>query len=415
MADAAPKKGRKEKRARSRYGDGHIRERSPGHHQITIAGPKGEDGKRGQIIKTVIGSHQDAVREKRLMQSEVEKGTYVKATKLTVAEFLDEYHTRYVAVKRKPQGVQAIRYEIDGKIKPVLGSVALSSLTARQVEDFRDGLVAAGLKASSVNNLLGLLRHALKWGVKQEVVGVNVADRVENLPNRQRKKRGDYSLENFKRLEEVFVGTPLELAVTTALHTGVRIGEALGLWLDDIDLEAGTITVRRGLCFASKRGHYWSTTKTESSDRVFGMTTKLRSALQERLRDLEDELGPERLKELLAEAHRREDGAGSDHYFFDPKYVPEQVCALADDHRLLGLNAFDKRFRTLVTQAGMAGVTFHDLRHHFATALHHLGVQKATTSQLMGHSNSRITEEVYTHVLPEDMDRAIEKLDEYLR
>ena len=307
---------------------------------------------------------------------------------------------------------------IDANIGRVLGSVVLSSLTWQQVEDFRDGLLTH-MQASSANQILALLRRALKWGVKREKVTVNVSDKVDDLPTSKRKKTVDYSLENFKKLRDVFSGTELELAVTIALHTGLRVGEVLGLWWDDIDFEHGTITVRRGLAHLSQAGPYWGGTKNAASVRMIPMKAGLRRVLEERWLDLEHEFGAEKLKELLADAHRRVDEDDSVNHFFDDSFVPEQVCAFADSHRLMSLGACEYRYSKGLEAAGMSGIVFHDLRHHFASALKHVGVGKETTSGLMGHSNSTITEDVYIHDLPEDqnqaMNQAMELLDEYLR
>ena len=405
---------KKEKETRGRYGDGYIKERSPGHFRIIIPGIPRDDKERSQVRKTVVGSKRDAVREKRRLQLEVERGTYVKPVKLTVGDLLDDYHARHVAVNYVPRSAQAYRYSIDSNIKPVLGSVALSSLTWQQIEDFRDGLSADGMQATSVNQLLALLKQALKWGVKRELVAVNVGDKVDNLSTSKRKKTVDYSLENFKKLRDVFSGTELELAVTIALHTGLRIGEVLGLWWGDIDFENGTITVRRGLAHVSNVGPYWGLPKTATSERVVPMKAGLRRVLEERWRDLEDEFGAEKFRELLADAGRRVAEDAADSYFFEPSFVPEQVCAWADGHRLMSLGAFGDRYRRGLKAAGMPGIVVHDLRHHFASAMEHLGIGVVTTSHLMGHSTSTITREVYTHVLTEDMEWAMELLDDYL-
>ena len=213
---------KKEEKTRGRYGDGCIRERSPGHFQIIIPGPPRADGKRSQVRKTFVGPYKGAVSEKRRLHTEVEKGSYVKPSKLTVGDLLDDYHARYVVSKNVPRGAEKIKYDLDGHLKDVLGSIVLSSLTWHQVEDFRDGLLTH-MQASSANKLLGLLKRALKWGVKRELVTVNVADKVDNLPMSKRKKKVNYSLENFKKLQDVFSGTELELAVTIALHTGLRV------------------------------------------------------------------------------------------------------------------------------------------------------------------------------------------------
>ena len=90
----------------------------------------------------MVGSKRDAVRVKRSLQLEVERGTYVQPTKLTVGDLLDDFHARYVAVNYVPRSAQAYRYSIDSRIKPVLGSVALSSLTWQQIEDFQGWAVS---------------------------------------------------------------------------------------------------------------------------------------------------------------------------------------------------------------------------------------------------------------------------------
>ena len=297
---------------------------------------------------------------------EVLKGAYVKPTKLTVGDLLDDYHARYVAVKYVPRSAQAYRYNIDSRLKPVLGSVVLSSLTWHQIEDFRDGLSADGMKATSVNQLLALLKRCLRWGVKRELVAVNVGDKVSDLPTSRRKKTVDYSVEHFKKLKEVFSGTELELelVVIIGLYTGLRKGEVLDLWWDDFDFdfETGTINVRRGLAHMTKVGPYWSLPKTESSVRVIPVTAGLLSVVENQFRALEKEFGVEE--------------ADSDSVFFDPMFVPEQVCSWADDHRLLSLLSFDHRYRRGLEAAEISGLVFHDLLHHFATALQHLGLTR---------------------------------------
>ena len=403
---------KKERKTRGRYGDGCIRERSPGRFQITIPGPPRADRKRSQVRKTV-GSYREAIREKRRLQLEVEKGAYVKPMKLTVGDLLDDYYARYVVPNNGPQTAQDSKYGIDGKIKPVLGSVALSSLTWQQVEDFRDGLLV-GMMATSANKVLGLLKRALKWGVKRELVAVNVGEKVDKLPVGKKKKTVDYSVEHFKELRDAFSGTELELPLTIGLHTGFRLGEVLALWWDDFDFETGTITVRRGLGYVSKVGFYWGGPKTGTSNRIIPMTAGLRRVLEGRFRALEDEFGAEKLKELLSDAHRRVDEDPADNHFFDRSFVPEQVCALADGHQLLGEGVFRYRYRLGLEAAGISGIVFHDLRHHFASAMEHLGIREVTTSHLMGHLTSTMTREVYTHVLDPDLDEAMERMDDYL-
>ena len=50
-------------------------------------------------------------------------------------------------------------------------------------------------------------------------------------------------------------------------HTGMRLGEVLGLSWQDIDFDAKKITLRRQVVYINKRGYFFTTLKTESSNR----------------------------------------------------------------------------------------------------------------------------------------------------
>jgi site-specific recombinase XerD len=57
-----------------------------------------------------------------------------------------------------------------------------------------------------------------------------------------------------------------------------------------------------------------------------------------------------------------------------------------------------KAFGELVTKAGNGGTTFHSLRHSTATTLLEEGVPMRVVSELLGHANTRLTEDLYSHV-----------------
>ncbi|MEH7650897.1 site-specific integrase [Bacillus safensis] len=64
-----------------------------------------------------------------------------------------------------------------------------------------------------------------------------------------------------------FVTAPVYHAIfTTALYTGMRRGELLGLKWEDVDFDAGTIHVRRNLIYDDE-GFRFGTLKTESLER----------------------------------------------------------------------------------------------------------------------------------------------------
>ena len=79
---------------------------------------------------------------------------------------------------------------------------------------------------------------------------------------------GKITPERFKALLEKYpFGTPFYIPFLLLYHTGMRISEVLGLSWDDIDFEAKKITLRRQIRYISKRGFFFTTLKTESSNR----------------------------------------------------------------------------------------------------------------------------------------------------
>ncbi len=67
-------------------------------------------------------------------------------------------------------------------------------------------------------------------------------------------------------------------------------------------------------------------------------------------------------------------------------------------------------FRTLLKKAGLPAVRFHDLRHSAATLLLSKGVNPKIVQEILGHSDVKMTMDIYSHVLPTIQQEAIEKL-----
>ena len=69
-----------------------------------------------------------------------------------------------------------------------------------------------------------------------------------------------------------------------------------------------------------------------------------------------------------------------------------------------------RSFATALRKAGIEDFRFHDLRHTFASQLVMSGVNLKTVQQLLGHKDIKMTMR-YSHLSPEFVQEAIEKLD----
>ena len=233
---------------------GHIRQRSKGSWSIVIdVGRDAETGKRCQHWHTVKGTKRDA--EKRLTEllHSLNRGSYVKPTRLTVAEYLEQWLDGYVATNTAPRTRERYEEIVRLHLIPALGSLLLLALHPQHIQKYyatalesgrRDG--KGGLSARTVHKHHRVLYEALKHGVRQGIIVRNVAEAVDP-PRPQSKEISMVGPGHVRLLLDAAKPTPYYVAFFTAVYTGLRRGELLGLRWCDIDLDLATLSVIQAL------------------------------------------------------------------------------------------------------------------------------------------------------------------------
>jgi integrase len=177
-----------------------------------------------------------------------------------------------------------------------------------------------------------------------------------------------------KALLKAAQGTDLYPLWALMATTGVRVGEALGLRWEDLDLDARTLRVNRTVY----RGQT-CLPKTDSSRRTI------------------------KLSRLVIEALRQH---------------PQQCGWVFPTSIGTTINVNNLRYRSwkrLLERAHLpSGTRIHDLRHSSATLLLSKGVPIKVVSEMLGHSDVSITLSIYAHVLPDMQDGAAEAMDDAL-
>jgi integrase len=204
------------------------------------------------------------------------------------------------------------------------------------------------------------------------------------------------NLEQLKKLLTVAQGHPTEALITLTLATGLRRGEILGLKWQDIDMEDGTLQIRRVLSRVptklkteTRKGYVEANTKTKKSRRRIIIASFALEALKkhrERQKVAKEKAGP-----LWKEN--------------DLVFCTSIGTFLNPDR--------DVRvpFKKLLQKAELPDVRFHDLRHSAATLLLGMGVHPKIVQEILGHSNIAITMNIYSHVLPTMQQEAMKKLN----
>jgi integrase len=376
---------------------GHLYRRGKSSWGLVVDLPRSSTGKRRQRTETVRGTKKDA--EARLTQllQELNTGTFVEATKITVADYLKRWLADYAAhnVSRKTYE----RYEeiIRLHLIPAIGAHRLTELKPLHIQEAysaalrngrRDG--KGGLSPQTVLHHHRILREALQQAARWQIAVRNPADAVEPPRVLKQEMRVLNEQQTVKLLEEA-AATRWFIVIALAVTTGLRRGEILALRWEDIDLDNARIQVRRTLEQA-RGGLGFKEPKTDRGRRQVALGPEMVEILQRH------RLG--QIKERLALGQEYKNGDLVCARLHGTPLDPAEVTA-----------AFSK----LIGSLDLPRIRLHDLRHGHATHLLRLGIHPKVVSERLGHSGVAITLNTYSHVLPGMQEDAALRLDRALR
>lgn len=270
-------------------------------------------------------------------------------------------------------------------IRPFLGHLYLAEITAKKQRAFKKQLCES-LADKTVRDILSYLRTLLKRA-KQK--GYTVCIKTPKTAVEWREKEVP-DFQEHKALSEKlrYSQKPVDMGILLAMSTGLRLGEVLGLRVKDVDLRASVLHVRanRQRIYDPKTNTYpvrEQTPKTQKSCRSIPLHPALKNALAHYLKNMGN---PDKEKPLIANRQGR-----------------------AYDARTL-----QRRFQAVKKELGLRpGVTFHSLRHSFATRALEAGADMRTVSDLLGHSSVAFTMNCYSHSATKLKREQMEKINEY--
>ena len=347
----------------------------------------GPDGKRRWVsakTKTECWGKLNAA------MTDADRGIFPSPATLTVEKYLSGWLTDNVEGKLARASHDAYKRDVHYHIIPSLGRRKLKDLSTTDIRRFYRKKRDEGLSNRSLEYIHTTLRKALEDAKNDGSITRNPTDGVRPHKTPQGAAKESEALDPIQvaGLLSAASGDRWEALYVVALHTGLRRGEILGLRWEDVDLEEGTISVKRSLDVDGTL----KTPKNPASRRTLKLTPRALAALKaHKVRQHE-----ERLK---AEAD-----AWDDHNLVFPNTIGKPMNAG---------NFYRREFQPLLERAGLAdeGFTFHSLRHTFATTLAAKGVHPSTAQTMLGHSDIRMTLAIYTHATDEMQDAATAALE----
>lgn len=292
----------------------------------------------------------------------------------TLEQWLYYWMDHIVRPNRAETTVYAYENIIHNHVVPYLGSLLLTRLTPKLVQEYYLVMAEKGLSANTICRHHALLSAALRCAVKQDQLPVSPMDRVEP-PKPHQKETPFYDREQLRRLFSLVEGHWLELAVKIAGEMGLRREELCGLRWDCVDFERQVLHIRSA--------------RTACGAKVVQKETKNRSSV--RTLFIPDEV----CHLLKQEQHRQQaqqslnggDYAASGYVILDRRGQPYSP------------NALSLAFSRFIREHQLPPLTLHGLRHSFATVACAQGAPLFDIGKALGHSTPSTTGRIYTHLV----------------
>jgi integrase len=234
-----------------------------------------------------------------------------------------------------------------------------------------------------------VLHRALRFAVLWRWLPDNPADRVLK-PVYRSARRDVWTPEQARTFLAGTQGHRLGALWAVLTYTGLRLGECLALLWQDVDLDAGTLTVRRTV--ARIRGAWVeSLPKTQAGERVLTLPSAAVAALR----------------------HQRARQAGW-RLAAGSAWIDQEAVFTGRLGQTLLSHDVQRRTRELCLRLKLPPLTPHGLRHLHASVLLAEGLPLPAVSARLGHADPSITARVYSHALQQQDQQAAALLQRVL-
>jgi integrase len=308
------------------------------------------------------------------VEADMARGQYVDlAQRITVAE----YARRWAASRpHRPTTARRTAGLIDNHIGGTrLGDRRLAEVKPSEAQGWASER-AKLLGPATTRSLVGLLRSIYAAAVLDRLVPFSPVERIA-LPRVERPRVVPLTVAQVAALANAMPDRYRAMVITQA-GLGLRIGELLGLRVEDVDFLRRTVRVEWQFTSGSKER---SEPKTPRSRRTIP--------------------APQIVLDAIA-GHLATYPAGQDGAVFTT------TTGTPLGHVYYGHNLF----RKAVASAGLPeGTTSHDLRHHFASLLLAAGESVIAVAERLGHDDAALALSTYGHLMPDSEERTRRAVD----
>jgi integrase len=327
--------------------------------------------------------------------ADLARGAYVdpRGGRVTVREYGEGW--RSAQVHRATTAAQ-VESHLRRHVYPTFGDRPLGSVRPSEVQGWVRGL-EQHLAPATIQVVYSFVAGIFRAAVRDRLIAVSPCVDVR-LPKPEPKRVEPLATD---KVEALIAAMPerYQALVVLAAGTGLRQGEAFGLEVGGVDFLRRTLEVRQQLVTMTGKPPYLAPPKTPSSYRTVPLPQVVVDALAAHLAAF-----PTVPVEILDATHKPEPKSRQAALVFTtPAGVPVRRTR------------FSPIWRPAATTAGLGdGVTFHDLRHYYASLLIRHGESVKAVQRRLGHKSAVETLDTYSHLWPDSEDRTREAVDTVL-
>lgn len=371
-------------------------------YQIRVSA--GYDSEYRQVINTKTWKPTTGMTERQIEKEVARQAImfeeYCKKGIVTVnvkfKEFAEKWLNDFARVNLKKTTFQRMK-NTTIRVYAAFGHLRVDSITRGQIQAFVDDMAKNGknmktgkpLSRKSIVHHLNFLSDVFNYALRFDMIDSNPCNHIF-VPKGEKKEKEIYTVEEMKQLFKLvnqYAPLKYKAFLTLAVYSGFRNGELMGLEWKDVDWENNVISVRRTSNYTVTDGNYTDTPKTKSSIHSLKLPQQVFDVLSE-----------------LRESQLKNKGN------LGTKWIDSDRLFVTEVGKPLHRGSPYKWQREFTERHGMRFCDIHSLRHFNATVLINAGVDTATVSSALGHSNISTTTNIYFHAIREAQARTGEAI-----
>lgn len=309
---------------------------------------------------------------------------------MKLQDFLNQWLTTAIMGSVQTSTYMIYNNYISNHINPVIGEKELDELKTEHIQNFVRRLADNDKKKLSprtINFIFSMLRSVFEYAVEYGYIIKNPCLKIRLL------KLKEKEIEIFNRAEQSKIEQTIiksedkrNIAIMVCLYTGLRIGELCALKWENINFDSGQLNIKQSMI------------RIKNLDISENFKTKLvleepKTVKSKRLIPI-----PDFLRLMLAEFKKE----SNSQYIFTLNW-----------NKPIQPRTLQNIYKRLLEKAGVKYRNFHTLRHTFASRAIELGIDVKTVSEILGHSNTNITINRYTHSLMEQKEKMMIQFNNY--